>query len=321
MPPRPLPKAALAAALCAALASAPAPAVTIDWVTVGLPGNAADPQTGDGAVAYPYRISKYEVTNAQYVDFLNAVALDDPNGLYNVSMGSGRGGITRGGSPGSYSYNPIAGRELMPVNHVSFWDALRFANWLHNGQLTGAQDSTTTEDGAYTITAQGISENTILRNGGARIVLPDWDEWYKAAYHDALGVQATNWFNYPTAADTQPTCSVPTSSPNTANCAGAVFDVTSVGSYTGSSSPWGTFDQSGNVHEWSEAVSASGAGREIRGGSYVDTGLAGGVGSHLSDFPSNETSVEGFRLVMIPEPTPGLLVLTGLLGLATARRR
>ena len=36
------------------------------------------------------------------------------------------------------------------MNYVSFYDALRFANWLHNGQPSGPQDSTTTEDGAYT---------------------------------------------------------------------------------------------------------------------------------------------------------------------------
>jgi hypothetical protein len=37
------------------------------------------------------------------------------------------------------------------VNHVSWYDAVRFANWLHNGQPTGAQDNTTTEGGAYTL--------------------------------------------------------------------------------------------------------------------------------------------------------------------------
>jgi hypothetical protein len=36
----------------------------------------------------------------------------------------------------------------MPVNRVSFYDALRFANWRHNGEPTGEQDNTTTEDGA-----------------------------------------------------------------------------------------------------------------------------------------------------------------------------
>jgi formylglycine-generating enzyme required for sulfatase activity len=292
-------------------------------VTVGLPGNAADPQTGDGAVAYTYRISKYEVTNAQYVEFLNAVAVtDDPNGLYNTEMtNSFGGGITRSGTPGSYSYAPIAGREMMPVNFVSFWDSLRFANWLHNGEGAGAQDAATTEDGAYTITPQGVADNTTLRNAGARIVLPDFDEWYKAAYHSALGVQATDWFNYPTGTDTLPTCGAPTSAPNHANCGDPSGDVTPVGSYSGSASPWGTFDQGGNVHEWNEAVNEFGDGREIRGGSYQDSPIATSAGFPFSDLPSNETRVEGFRLVMIPEPSTGLLLALGLLGLGRMRRR
>jgi formylglycine-generating enzyme required for sulfatase activity len=166
------------------------------------------------------------------------------------------------------------------------------------------------------MTVQGIADNTILRNAGARIVLPDFDEWYKAAYHDALGVQATDWFNYPTSTDTQPTCSGPTSAPNHANCGDPFGDFTPVGSYTGSGSPWGTFDQGGNVHEWSEAVSESGFGREIRGGSHHDGPGSMAVGSRLADVPSNETRVEGFRLVMIPEPATGLLVAAGLIGLA-----
>ena len=72
-----------ASALYAALPTASA-AVVIDWVTVGNPGNAAQSPSnrnhaesggdGYGAVAYDYQIGEYEVTNAQYGDFLNAVA-------------------------------------------------------------------------------------------------------------------------------------------------------------------------------------------------------------------------------------------------------
>jgi hypothetical protein len=203
------------------------------------------------------------------------------------------------------------------VNYVSIWDALRFANWLHNGQGTGAQDATTTEDGAYTITAQGIADNSILRNAGARIVLPDWDEWYKAAYHDALGTQATDWFGYPTGTDTEPTCSGPTGAANHANCGDPFGDFTPAGSYTGSDSPWGTFDQVGNIWEWSEAIIET--AREIRGGSFADAPL--GAGHQLASSPSSESRRVGFRLVMIPEPATGLLVAAGLIGLAGTRRR
>jgi formylglycine-generating enzyme len=72
--------------------------VNIDWVDVGHAGNAADPATGSlyGAVAYAYKIGQYEVTNAQYTEFLNAV---DPtganaNGIYNSSMGSNAAAVS-----------------------------------------------------------------------------------------------------------------------------------------------------------------------------------------------------------------------------------
>src|SRR5262244_2191495 len=101
------------AALAVVLRGVPAPAVTVDWVDVAGPANACDvqPQGCFGAVAAAFRIARTEVTNAQYAEFLNAVAQDDPNALYNTSMassGAGHGGITRSGSPGSYHYAVVA---------------------------------------------------------------------------------------------------------------------------------------------------------------------------------------------------------------------
>jgi len=82
-------------------------------------------------------------------------------------MGSSYGGIARAGSPGSYTYSPIAGRQDMPVNYVSFYNSLRFANWLHSGQPSGAQDGTTTEDGAYDMS---LGSN-VVRKAGAKVFL------------------------------------------------------------------------------------------------------------------------------------------------------
>ena len=72
-------------ALTALLLALPAHGVVMEWVTVGDPGNAPD-DTQFGSVGYVYRIGKYAVTNAQYTEFLNAVAADDPNNLYDVEM-------------------------------------------------------------------------------------------------------------------------------------------------------------------------------------------------------------------------------------------
>ena len=95
-----------------------ASALTVDWVTVGDPGNACDSQSQGcfGAVATNYRISKYEITNTEYAEFLNAVAATDANGLYNTGMGGASGGITRSGSPGSYTYAATAGRRFLELH-------------------------------------------------------------------------------------------------------------------------------------------------------------------------------------------------------------
>ena len=75
------------ALIAASFSATPARAepVTIDWVTVGDPNNAAD-TTGYGTVTDAYRIGTYEVTIQQYTNFLNAAAKSDPYDLYKVMM-------------------------------------------------------------------------------------------------------------------------------------------------------------------------------------------------------------------------------------------
>lgn len=302
-----------------ALLVAPASAVTLDWVAVGNPGNAPDvPSTNCwapdcGAVPYAYSISKYEITNAQYAEFLNAKAAADPLGLYNASMGSDvHGGITRSGSSGTYTYAPKAGFANKPVNFVSFYDALRFINWLDNGQ--GSAD---TETGSYTITPGGITNNTITRNPGAEIGMPTENEWYKAAYFDGAG-----YFEYPAGSDTEVACDVPTATANRANCEQAVDAATDVGAYTGSASPYGTFDQGGNLFEWNEQIVDSFRGLRGAGwGSGADQ-TAAAVTEIL--VPTSEFGVRvGFRVVhLVPEPGGmDLLAITVLVGMAARRGR
>jgi hypothetical protein len=297
-----------------------ASAVNIDWVTVGGAGNACDTQSQGcfGAVAQEYRIAKTEVSNAEYAEFLNAVAATDTNSLYNGNMGS-TGGITQSGSSGSLTYSTIAGRENLPVNYVSFYDSLRFANWLQNGQPTGAQGNATTEDGAYTITSAGITNNSITRNAGANIFLTSEDEWYKAAYYDAL---SANYFDYPAGTDVQSTCALPSAAGNIANCGGVAGSPLPVGLYALSASPNGTLDQGGNVYEWTEAVLNTTL-RTIRGGSFASAVAT--LGAHKRnalDPSSGERINTGFRVAaIVPEPGTGLLVMTGLIGLACRKRR
>jgi formylglycine-generating enzyme required for sulfatase activity len=92
-----------------------------------------------------------------------------------------------------------------------------------------------------------------------------------------------------------------------------------VGSYSGSASPYGTFDQGGNVFQWNEEI-VSYPYRGLRGGSYANTSDALASSYRGYSLPGGAGVNVGFRLVLIPEPGTGLLVIAGLLGLAGWRR-
>jgi formylglycine-generating enzyme required for sulfatase activity len=312
--------------------------VTIDYVTVGDVGNAAD-STGFGAVGYSYQISKYEVTNAQYAEFLNAVAATDSHVLYNSNMNfDARGGITQSGVSGSFTYSLKANMGDKPVNYVSFSDAMRFSNWMHNGQGGGS-----TESGAYDMTQ---SASTVIHSGSASVWIPTENEWYKAAYYQPVGAggDMDSYWLYPTKSNSQPTSATPPSGisgaanyyyddgiANGINGGYAVTQSTTfisgttylsdVGAYSNSSSYYGTFDQGGNGWEWNEAV--IGSGRGLRGGSWPMAGgslLASDRGS--SGSPANESSFVGFRLASsVPEPSRVMLLIAGGCGLLMRRRR
>jgi formylglycine-generating enzyme required for sulfatase activity len=288
-----------------------ASAVTMDWSPVGNPGNACDAQPNGcfGDVDYAYRIGTYEVTNAQYAEFLNAKAVLDPFGLYHPAMGDTAGGIARTGAPGGpYTYTVITGREQMPVTSVSFYDALRFANWMNNGQ--GSSD---TETGSYSMLGEAVPSNgPVTRNAGAWIVVPSEDEWYKAAYFNGVD----NYFNYPAGSSVATQCVMPTATANRGNCNGSVGGLTAVGSYPNSPSPYGTFDQGGNLWEWNEAIVDS-FYRGWRGGAFDQSPIYLNASERIFSDP---TFGIGFRLVMIPEPGTGLLLLAGLLGLVRRPR-
>src|SRR4029079_10091532 len=86
------------------------------------------------------------------------------------------GGISFNGSnPSRSKYVRIAGRQNHPVNHIDWYSAIRFANWLNNGQGTGD-----TETGAYTLGTLGAGGVPITppltHNGGAQGGLPQKGE-------------------------------------------------------------------------------------------------------------------------------------------------
>lgn len=270
---------------------------------VGDPGNQPD-VTGRGSVPYIFRIGTYEVTHADYAEFLNSVAtIDDPHEVYIFALDVSywiQGGIRRLGEPGSYNYVLQSQRDNFPVSHISFWNALRFANWLHNGKPKGIQGPGTTEDGAYTLTPEAIAANTVFRNPGARYFLPNDNEWYKAAYYKGGTTDAGYWA-YPTRSDEPPHAERPPGHVNTANFDAVVFDKTKVGSYSLSPGPYGTFDQAGNVWEWVEDVEMK-IERRQRGGSMLEHLKTLEKSWNTSWYPNEPFGVNGFRVASLPEP-------------------
>lgn len=313
----------------AAFGLSSASAIVIPTVPVGNVGNPVD-TTGYGSVPYFYRVGTYEVTAGQYATFLNAVAQTDTNALYNPNMartdyGSG---ISRSGSSGSYTYIVDAAFVNRPVNYVSFWDATRFANWLHNGQPTGVQDANTTENGAYTLTTTAIAANSVTRNAGWEWAVTSEHEWYKAAFHKGGHLHSGYW-HYPTRSDTAPTNDLDDPTGNNANhlaVFGAVpidppYYTTLVGQYQNSGSAYGTFDQGGNVSEWNEAV-ALGTNRVVRGGAYTTDESNLRRTGRVNDLPTFEDRIRGFRVVQLPGPSSAvLLALGGVVAFRVGRRR
>lgn len=209
-------------------------------------------------------------------------------------------------------YNVAPGRGDRPVNFVDWFDAVRFANWLNNGQ--GNAD---TEVGSYTLlggTPIPSNANSIFRNVGVQIVLRNLSEWYKAAYYDP----ATEAY---TSISHKAISSKPTPDPNRANLSpDGQNDLTDVGAYTGTKSPFGLFDAAGNVLQWNETL-AGGALRAVRGSSFADSNPIEPWTSR-SEYPSHPAANLGFRIAVVPEP-PGIDLATigaALMLAVTARR-
>jgi len=326
-------------------------AAATDWVLVeGDPDNPNPPDATStgfyGSVGYSYAIGKYEVTQAEYVEFLNAVARDsDPNRLYRAIPYPSHGlGIVRDPVSGEYSLlppvpdsqTPFPGEydyAKKPVNFVTFMDALRYANWLHNGKPVGPQGIGTTETGAYTL----VGGWNGTRNADARYWIPSEDEWYKAAHYDPI---TGTYSRYPTGSSTPPSSVLPAfdngnaanfrdASGQIPNIDGGLYPLTDVGAYALSDSPYGTYDQGGNLYEFTDSLYSSSTA-VMRGGSWYTN--VGNVDSWarqstiISSIDGAEDSIRGFRIAglpsVIPEPGTGaLLAVAGCALLLTLSRR
>jgi hypothetical protein len=310
--------------------SMPAGQTSLQFVTIGDPGNAAD-GTGLGAVSYTYSMGEFDVTAAQYVQFLNAVAQTDPYSVYNSSMSSSSAhlGLTRSGASGSYVYAVAAANENFPMVDVTWGDVARFANWLTNGQPSGAESGSTTETGSYAlngaVTATAL--DAITRSVTAQYVIPTESEWYKAAFYKGGGTHVGYW-KYATGTSMAPSNVLLATGTDNANFYSSGYTdpmnkLTSVGAFTDSPSPYGTFDQDGDVFNWNENNNSPKTDRYLQGAPY-ENGYSSFLAAGQTDdeIPTTISNLFGFRIaeLSVPEPTSMSLVIWGSMCFLTRRR-
>lgn len=332
---------ALAAALfCfSSPASAQAPDYDFQWATIGDAGNAAyqgspfGELAGRGGVPYEYRMSKLEITSAQWLEFVNIFAPQSPNpGNF---LRPSYSGMTDTATPGQYVLRQdVADAAMLPVFGVTWREAAMYCNWLCNGK---SHDWSAIQNGAYDVSTFGFNPNhsftdQVTHNPGAQFWIPTLDEWIKAAYYDPNhdGPGQAGWWEYPYASNDQPIPGLPgigqTSAglinpPGYAN----VMDIP-LGAYSNVSSPWGLLDVSGGAREWTEETE-SGLWHYSRGlkGAYPgSTGLSllwDRIDVVDYDSPDG-ISYSGLRIASAIPASGGLLfaVVAGLLQ-RTPRRR
>ena len=278
--------------ICVCVVSAVTSAATIggigiDLVTISNPGNVAD-SNGFGSVNYEYQIGKYEITNNQWETFVSAV------------------GAPTGNLSNAYGTSAYWTDTNVPVNAVSWYEAAQFCNYLTSGDKSrGAYQfsGTNAAPGDFL----GIDRASSISAYGITYVIPNENEWYKAAYYKPDGS------GYSLFANGQD--NIPTPDDGWNFFGGTYSSPWNVG--TGTEEQNGTFDMMGNVWELNENEFES--NRVIRGGSFssMDKILGTSVWNLVN--PANEYGFVGFRVAAVPEPFS--LVLLGLGGLVFRLRK
>jgi len=289
----------------------------VEFVTIGDAGNPADTAgtpNPAGSVPYVYQIGKYEVSRDQ-------VTKANAGGSLGISL-DGMAVVT--GGP----------RTNMPATGISWNEAARFVNWLNTsqGHAPAYKFAAQPGDAGYNANDNvllwdpadvGYNAANPFRNSNAYYFLPNADEWYKAAYYNPGG---SNYFLYPTGSNTAPTPVTGGTAPNTA----VYSQLTKTGpadiDNAGGPSVYGTHAQGGNAYEWDETDvdlvnDDPDAARGVRGGRWsfsTDYNLSSV--NRYADSPALEAGNIGFRVAAVPEPSSGLLALTGLLALLRRRR-
>jgi len=312
--------AVLGAGAPLAHAQAP-PDYDFDWVTIGAVGNpayAGDPEfgtnAGRGSVPYTYRISRLEVTTAQWMEFMNTFSTQGINMSSHrpISWGAQQSG-------NQYILRNMPSAAMIPLQGINWRSCAQYCNWLTNGKssnpaslLTGAYDVSTFGDDPG-----GWFTDQLAHSPGALFWIPTLDEWLKAVHYDPHrnGPGQGGWWEYCNSSDVQPVSGPPGVGETTAGYRAPGFAELSVplGAYPNVRTPWGLLDASGGAAEWMETV----MGPAPHFSRLLD-GTWAGSGVELADLDMagrtdgagpNFRGYAGLRIVSIPAPNLWMLVL------------
>lgn len=297
----------------ACLAAFAADRPSIEMVTIGNAGNKAN-SDGNGRVDYVYEIGKYEVSNSEYIQFLNSAATKTDSNKYYVWGKKGadatKCGIERAGAgtdENPFTYTLKSGKENKPAIYITAYAAARFCNWLETGDANS---------GAYDFETYGDDFAALFANADkTKYHLPTLDEWIKAAYYnpntDSYQKFATDDGTAEGKVVYQPS---------------GVSEPEDVSIYEDYANPNGTVNQNGNVFEWIGYADETGNGF-LLGGYYASPEDSLWNQRLVKLITSLDDSSAGFRIakgmtVPVPEPA-SIAALLGAAALAVAavRRR
>ncbi|MFM9957812.1 MAG: SUMF1/EgtB/PvdO family nonheme iron enzyme [Phycisphaerales bacterium] len=306
------------------LAGGMPPDYGFQWATITHPGNApysVPPNIGQprtvGRVDYVYRISKTEMSAADWAPFANAnLRIGDPweiglEAYFGQMLDIGPGGVLQ-------PRTDIPAGDRLNLGSVTWYDAARYCNWLHNGKTETREAM---EYGAYDLRHVPANPPSNItpptRLPGATFFIPTGDEWVKAVHFDPnrYGTEQPGYWDYPYSSNLPP---VPGPVGVGTTNAGYFPDGTDplafrVGAYSDVVAPWGLLDASGGRSEWLETPSSFGL--PTRG--Y--DGFASGRLQSPNDLSLDHTARTGqeiphsrwfwlgFRVASIPAPGHALI--------------
>ena len=260
-------------------ADIPTSAIPSGTFTMGSPTtevNRIDDERQYEVTLSAFRMSKYEITNAQYAAFLNAKGIGS-DGIWAAApvyptqaliYADNYSGLTYSGS----QWVPVAGYENAPVINVTWYGATEYATYIGGTLPTEAQWEYACRAG----TTAPFNTGNYLTNLQAN---------YNWAYPYNDGINSVTTYPGMTQA---------------------------VGTYPANA--WGLFDMHGNVWEWcndwygtyptttqtNPTGATTGFYRVFRGGGWYSDAQDCRSATRLYSYPGTDTDFLGFRVVFVP---------------------